>query len=218
MSHTSLLSIYKNECDKITGHDGNYDSIIKGIKMCRQHQLNVCINITVTRSSISCLHDLKQFLMELDIQRISISSVVPPANDRNNKEYVLLPEDYRLIFDTLTEIQHDLGIEVASSKPLPLCLMGGNRDCSKIETSPCTVSTNRFAVDCCSGNVLLCSLYNQSDKSFGNIYVDDLKTIWDNIAGMNIDNINEKCTNCINLKKCGGMCKWFIFPGDNNHV
>ena len=203
---TSLLSADEDNCDKMTGVKGSYQSIIRGIRCCKKHGIKISMNFTISKDNANDIELIPQFVEKYGIDRVCISRVIPPIYDRYSESNSLSNSDIIKIADTLVQINESLGIPVTSSHPLPLCIIGDNPRYSVIEAQRCRTGTKYCAVNLHTGDVIACS---QENHVYGNVYSETLFEIWDK---MRIDhgilNLKEKCIDCSLLSKCGGECRW----------
>lgn len=203
---TSLLSPVATRCDEMTGIKGSFLSITRAIVLCKDHNLKLSVNFTISKDNKADISNIKEFARMNSIDRISISIVIPPVYDRKKYQNELSNDEIISIADTLVEIHNDLGISVATSHPIPLCIIGKNSKYDVIESQRCRTGYNYCALNLHNGSVFACS---QEEKNYGNIYEEDLKDI---VARMKIEhpdmNLNGKCQMCELLSSCGGTCKW----------
>lgn len=203
---TSLLSADESNCDLITGVYGSYRSIIDGIRCCKRNGLKVSVNFTISRDNVIDLNLIDDFVREHDIDRVSISRVIPPSYERNSERDVLTNEEIIQIADTLVLIHAKHGIPVTSSHPLPLCVIGNEEKYNVIEAQMCRTGLRYCAVNLMTGNVFACS---QENKNYGNIYEQSLYDCWLVMKEEHgFHNLAEKCQKCNLLDRCGGECRW----------
>lgn len=203
---TSLLSADEKTCDNITGVDGSYKKIVKGIECCKRNGLKVSLNFTVSRDNVSDLDLIENFVNKYRIDRVSISRVIPPSYNRNSEKNILTAEEIKKIADILVDIHKKFHVPVTSSHPLPLCAIGDNEKYDIIESQMCRTGVRYCAVNLVTGNVFACS---QENKSYGNIYSQSLYECWSRMKNEHgLLNLKQKCRTCYLLERCGGECRW----------
>lgn len=203
---TSLLSPNPETCNNIIGVPNGYESIIRGIECCKRNGLKISLNFTISKENSNDIKLIPDFVSKYNIDRVSISRVIPPSYDRNENKNMLSSKDVCLIADTLVDIHSNLGIPVTSSHPLPLCVIGDDRKYDIIEGTMCRSGVNYCAVNLVTGNVFACS---QENKVYGNIYEISLYDCWKEMSRQReYYNLAEKCIDCRLLSRCGGECKW----------
>ena len=201
---TSLPSSIPKICDKITQIDGSFDRIIHGINVCKSHGCKVGINMVMTKINIDNLDHLYKFLKEYKIDYLSISLVIPPSYDINNNNYYLTENDIIKMANSLIKFHDELGIDVDSVTPIPLCVLKDINKYKSIFSTSCSAGISRCNIDCV-GNVFACS---HEVKPYGNIFDLGLKKIWDNMTKWrNFENLNEECRQCKYVSICGGECR-----------
>lgn len=205
---TSLLSADEVTCDSITGVTGSYKRVVDGIRCCKRNGLKVSVNFTISRDNVKDLSLIEGFVNEHNIDRVSISRVIPPSYERNLERDVLTESEIQCIADTLVSLNNKYGISVTSSHPLPLCVIGDDKKYDVIESQRCRTGSRYCAVNLLSGNVFACS---QENKSYGNIYEQSLYDCWLSMKDEHgLLNLAEKCRNCRLLERCGGECIWSV--------
>jgi radical SAM protein with 4Fe4S-binding SPASM domain len=203
---TSLLSPIAVNCDKITGIKGSFISVTKAIRLCKMYGIRLSVNFTISKDNIDDISSIKEFAKINDIDRVSISMVIPPSYDRKKYQNELSNKEIMQIADALVEIHNDLGVSVATSHPIPLCIIGKDSKYDVIESQRCRTGYNYCALNLQSGSVFACS---QEEKIYGNIYHEDLDYIVTRMQREHMDmNLNNKCLECDLLSRCGGTCKW----------
>lgn len=162
------------------------------------------MNYTISKDNVDDIELIPGFVKKYEIDRVSISRVIPPIYDRYSVTNFLSNFDIRKIVDILVQINEGLGIPVTSSHPLPLCIIGDDPRYDVIENQRCRTGTKYCAVNLHSGDVIACS---QENHVYGNIFTESLFEIWEKMRlDHGILNLKEKCINCSLLSKCGGEC------------
>lgn len=203
---TSLLSAKERTCDLITGISGSYKSVIEGIRCCKRNGLKVSVNFTISRDNVKDLELIDDFVKQNEIERVSISRVIPPSYERNLERDILTEGEIIQIADTLVLLHKKYGISVTSSHPLPLCVIGNDNKYDIIESQMCRTGLRYCAVNILTGNVFACS---QENRNYGNIYKQSLYECWLAMKDEHgILNLAEKCQECDLLNRCGGECRW----------
>jgi radical SAM protein with 4Fe4S-binding SPASM domain len=201
---TSLPSVHKELCDKITQTQGSYDNILRGIKICKQHGFKVGINIVISKMNISDLSTIDNFIRENPIDYLCISIVIPPTYDSQNKDYYLSNDDVIQIADALIDINKKYNIDVDSITPLPLCIIKNIDKYINIISTTCSAGLTRCTIDT-DGNIFACS---HEEKPYGNIFTDGLKSSWNRMDNWRaVETLNPECKECKYLSLCGGECR-----------
>lgn len=203
---TSLLSPCREKCDYMTGVIGSYDRIINGLSQCHNKGIKVSVNFTLGQDNICDLDKVLTFSQHHHLERVSISQVIPPYYDRKSQTYFMLCEQMKAIAETLVKIHDEMNIPVASSHPIPLCIVGEDSRFSIIEMTRCQTGTRYCAINLPTGNVFACS---QEHRNFGNVYKEPLRDCWLRMCRSHgIKMLKPRCRKCNLLQRCGGECKW----------
>lgn len=202
---TSLPAVSADICDYITQNKDSHTNIMRGIEICLRHDIDVGINMVVTKRNISDLAKLTYFVKDNKISYVSISSVIPPSYDLNNLDYHLSKNDLFHIANTLIEIKSILGIEVNSVIPFPLCILKNHEKYKSVLSTTCSAGISKCAIELESGNIYACT---HEEIPYGNIYDNGLMDAWQNMKSWrNSDKLNPNCLKCDYLAICGGECR-----------
>ncbi len=202
---TSIPSLSKDSCDKITKMNGSYNRIMNGISLCDDNDIIVGVNIVYSKYTDCTLELIEDLLKKHEnIDRLSISPVIPPAYDVRNKKFKLTSEDLIKVKDMLLTIHEKYNITVGCNTPLPVCIVG-NELHSIGRISACSAGSTNCTVDVSSGDVMSCFQY---EHVYGNIYKDGLSECWNRMKEWN-DNflLNEECRGCSYVDVCFGECR-----------
>lgn len=202
---TSLPSLNESLCDEITCIKGSYRRIIDAIDLCAEKGIRVGINTVVTKKNICDLQKYVAFVRKHKVEYVSISIVIPPSYDVKNVNYYLDNKDIVEIADTLLELQNDIGIEVGSVTPLPLCVLKDADKYISILDTTCLAGVSKCTIDAVTGEVFACA---HEETGYGNILIDGLQKCWNNMDfWSNVDHLSEECKKCKWLFICGGECR-----------
>lgn len=203
---TSMLSPRREMCDYMTGVPGSYERIIEGFLKCHDNGIRISVNFTLDQENADDINLIPDFCQRYHVDRVSISQVIPPFYDRKSPSYIMLEQQMKSIANTLVSIHKTLGIDVASSHPIPLCVIGDLPEYRDIQWERCRTGTKYCAINLRSGEVFACS---QENRVYGNIYQDNLHRCWLNMVpdhGINL--LKPSCQACEMLSQCGGECIW----------
>ena len=202
---TSLPSLNEDLCDEITRVEGSYRRIIDAIKLCVEKGIRVGINTVITQKNIGDLAEYVKFVKQYKVEYVSISIVIPPSYDVNNRDYYLSDDDIIKIADTLLDLQNETGVEIGSVTPLPLCILEDADKYISVLDTTCLAGVSKCSIDAVSGEVFACA---HEDIGYGNILTEGLQKCWDNMSEWSsVDHLNEECRDCKWLFICGGECR-----------
>lgn len=204
--YSSIPSVVQEKCDEITRSPGSYVRILKGLEICRKHNIKVGLNMSVSQINIDDLPFIKSFLTDNPVDSFTLFPVIPPVYDRENTIHSNAAENLKCVADTLLDIYQEFGIVVGSIRPLPKCIIGWDSKYNVIRGNRCTTGQERFSIDLCTGEVEACS---QENKKYGNIFYDSIESIFERMRMWREDMfLSVACRNCEYLNNCGGMCLW----------
>ncbi|MBP1919437.1 radical SAM protein [Youngiibacter multivorans] len=204
--YSSIPSVSPNKCDYITQSNGSFQRIVEGLKLCRDHNIMIGLNMSVSHININDLDYVESFLENNPVSSFTLFPVIPPVYDRTNLIHKTDNLSLIKVADTLVRIHDRFEITVGSIRPLPRCIIGDSKKYDVIRGSRCTTGQNRFSIDMVTGKIEACS---QQKITYGNIYDDELETCYSRMQewrdGLFLANV---CRDCQDLKYCGGMCHW----------
>ena len=167
----SLPSVTEEACDAITGIKGSYRRILDGLKICCDHNVDVALNIVVSKKTQYSYEGIRSLPETYPcITHVSLSQVVAPVHDPDNPDFYLDEDDYHRRTDVLRKIYRDHGISSGDSIPLPLCITGYDDEIRQY-SSMCCAGRTHCTIDFDTGQIHACS---HDTESFGNIYTDGL--------------------------------------------
>lgn len=204
--YSSIPSVIEKRCDYITQSFGSYKRILNGLSVCRNHNIKVGLNMSVSQININDIEYIPQFLKENPVESFTLFPVIPPIYDRANIVHSNDAQNLIRVADMLVRISDEFGIIVGSIRPLPRCVVGNDSKYDIIRGSRCTTGKERFAIDLCTGEIEACS---QENHKYGNIYTDTIESCYERMQLWREDVFLAKtCRQCEMLETCGGMCLW----------
>jgi len=198
-------------CDQITGIDGSFDRIIKGIKCLIAKKIRLTVNMVVMQSNKDKVISTAEFLSSMRVDSFFASRVGKPANSSSefDKELLAAAEVTKMQWD-LINVRSQFHINIGSAGPFPSCsfdsdILYQEFACEK----KCTAGKISYAVDF-SGNVKACP---RDDRAFGNILSDEFSRIWESMEQWRDDSLlPEQCSKCAIKKHCSGGCRLDSYP------
>ncbi len=204
--YSSIPSVVESKCDLITKNHGSYQRILNGLLICRQHNIKIGLNMSISQDNIDDIDFIPQFLNKNPVDSFTLFPVIPPVYDRDNVIHNNDANNLIRVADMLVYIAEKFNIVVGSIRPLPKCIIGSNPKYEIIRGSRCTTGQERFAIDMCTGEMEACS---QEGKKYGNIYYDSIESCFEKMRQwQENDFLASACRNCKYLNVCGGMCLW----------
>ena len=204
--YSSIPSVVKENCDKITQSIGSYERILRGLAIFREHGIKIGLNMSVSQSNIDDLKGISAFLRNNPVDSFTLFPVIPPIYDRDNVLHSNDADNLVRVADSLLDIHEEFGIVVGSIRPLPKCVIGNDKKYNIIRGNRCTTGRERFAIDLCTGEIEACS---QENHKYGNIYRDSIEECYEKMKIWQENVFLARiCQECDMLKTCGGMCLW----------
>ena len=188
---SNLTNGFKNTCNGIT------NLIDAGIK--------VTVNMVASKLNQNEVHQVGQIINDLGVKSFCVTPMVP--SHKSHFQYFLSSEECKNVLLSLLKTKDDFNFYIDTLEPIARCMFTkeeedkfihffGNRICSAAVSS-CAVSSR--------GNVRPCI---HADKVFGNILVDDLSKIWENMNFWSSPSIlPTKCLECNANVICEGGCR-----------
>ena len=204
--YSSIPSVDEQTCDAITKSPESYQRILRGMDICRAHNIPIGLNMSVSEENAKDLGKVIEFLERHPVESFTLFPVIPPVYDRDNDIHKINCDNLRKVADTLAKIRERLGITVGSVRPLPLCIIGEHKKHHEIRGSRCTTGCERFSINMMDGSVEACS---QHKKIYGNIFTDEIDELYERMEEWRSDRfLCQKCAHCPILDECGGACIW----------
>lgn len=204
--YSSIPSVVKENCDAITQKVGSYNRIVRGLQICRKHNIKVGLNMSVSQNNIDDLKHIIDFLKINPVDSFTLFPVIPPVYDRENIIHSNDSLNLKKVAETLVAIEKEFGIVVGSIRPLPQCIVGRDKRYNVIRGSRCTTGRERFAIDLSTGEIEACS---QENRKYGNIYTDSIEECFLKMQPWQQNCfLANACKECDVIEECGGMCLW----------
>lgn len=201
---TSLPGFTDEECDDITQVSGSFSNIEKGIDICTGYDIDVGVNVVVTKRNIDKLIKLYDFLDRHKISVLALTRVVPPVYNSNDDTFLLDRNDANQIVNFLKNVKKRYGIRVTSLCSLPFCLIDDTESVNLLSTK-CAAGIIGCCINAISGAITPCA---HNESSYGNIYSDGLSESWKKMLPWREGEfIPDECRNCSMLPVCGGDCR-----------
>lgn len=194
--------------DKITTVKGSFDLTIAGIKLAKRNNLNICINMVVSKLNKDYIVDTAMFLHdELGINAINVTKAARPINGISKfDDYALTLQEFRKLQSDVVYIQNEFSMFVDSLTVYPICSCDSIEACPIFTTRKCFAGKTNVAIGY-NGDVKACA---RDIKSYGNLKEKTLKECWDsmdNWRNIDVDNLPKECLDCNVKYSCQGGCR-----------
>lgn len=194
--------------DKITTVKGSFDSTVAGIKLARQNDVRLSVNMVVSRINKDFVIDTAKFLRcELGLNAINVSRASRPINGSSEfDEYALNLQEFRKLFNDLSFIRKEYSMFVDSLSVYSECSFVTSETFNMFTKRKCSAGKTSMAIGY-NGDVKACA---RDSRSYGNLNIETLKKCWermDDWRTISIENLPEECKNCQSKYSCLGGCK-----------
>ena len=194
--------------DQITTVKGSFDLTVSGIKLARRNQLNIAVNMVVSKLNKDYVIKTAKFLHDdLGLNVINVTKASRPINGQSAfDDYVLNLEELRKVFQDLLFVKKEFSMSVDSLGVYPECA------CDTVETYQLFTKRKCFAGKTTmsigyNGNVKACA---RDITSYGNLNTQTLKACWDSMDDWRIvdaSRLPAECKNCDMKGICTGGCR-----------
>ena len=200
----SLLSADRHIHDYLTDRQNQFDKVVRGIKNAHDAGLFVSINMVVSKVNLDQVFATGLFIKNLGICSFAATRATLPANYQDRDKELLVKEgDARIIVEQLMAL-HDIGIEVKSLIPYPVCFLQSPEEYKLFSSKFCSAGKMSMAISA-SGTVFACP---HIEKSYGSLKNYFLSHIWEEMSEWRDGSlIPPSCRNCRALHICGGGCR-----------
>lgn len=190
--------------DAIRG-PGNFDKAARGIQALANEDVEVTVNVTLTRSNMNDVKPLTKKARDLGAARIGFARLVPEGRGNRLAADMLTPADVREVYQVVRDLDVP-GITAMTRDPLN-CLLdsqGEHASCGGIAAAGCAAGLSGVTI-MPDGMVMPCRRMNMG---VGNINETPLRDIW---ASSHV--LNSLRDKSLYTGKCGECEKWDVCRG-----
>jgi radical SAM protein with 4Fe4S-binding SPASM domain len=202
----SLPCADKTICDTLTGRKDSLEKISKSIKLARNYNIEVRINMVVTKLNIDYIFKTAEYVQkEFNIDKFSATKAMIPWDKPDVKELIITKEQFKYMLDELIRIKNTLGMEITSAFEYSLCAYESAEHIRQFAFKrKCLAGVRHICINW-NGDVKPCS-FNR--KSYGNVYNESLSNIMKSMRQWrDYSIIPNECKQCKHFKYCGGGCR-----------
>lgn len=194
--------------DQITTVKGSFDSTVKGIKLARQNNVSVSVNMVVSKLNMNYVIDTARFVQdELGLNKINVTKASRPINGSSEfDDYALTLKEFRKVLNDLIFVKEEYSMYVDTLTVYPEC------SCDSLETYQLFTARK-----CYAGKTSLSIGYNGDVKacarenvSYGNLKNTTLQECWNRMDDWRVvgkDDLPKECQNCNSKYSCSGGCR-----------
>ncbi len=193
--------------NSIVGRD-SYSDILKNLEKLVSSNIAFGVNQVVTQKNKEDVYKTGKFLFEkFNLNSFSASPIVPVRKE--DMQYSLNSVEIINVAEDLLRLEKDFPIKSDMLECIPTCLFPENIRSHTVAHHSCTAGKDTISINA-AGMVKKCP---KLEKSYGNIFIEDLKIIWDKIMeSKRLD--NYLCNGCLASPACHGGCEARVNLGE----
>lgn len=201
----SLPSADKYKYVKITkSSEYLYEKVIKNIKTALGFGFKVSVNMVLTKNNLNSLEETAQLSKTLGIRTFCATKALPNISVPSNRDFLLNTSEAIESINRIDEISKKIGLSVDILGCYPKCLLIKSNAFSRFLNRSCVAGCTTLTIGA-DGNVRPCS---HMDKSYGNVFEESLKDIWNKMDDWKMDKfVPKECFGCLLFNTCRGGCR-----------
>jgi len=203
---TSVLSSDETLHDKMTGREGAYKDVFRGIDIWRENGVEVEVNVCTSTENYSDIYNIGELIAKHDCYALCSTRYI--LNSPENKHLLLNKTQTEELIDSLLKVKEELPIirDVSLPGPVPYCEVGEEYyEKLRLLNVPCQYGYGLARVSPV-GIVTPCTI---SDDEMGNLRTSAFLEVWLGDSWnkyANMCHIPNVCKECDELSKCRGGC------------
>ncbi len=211
----SFPSYDEKTFDLITGVNGSYKNVIRGLHNLSNEGLRIATNMVIVNqpvNNVDHVYKTAQMLVRnFEIIRFCFAPISP--NYKDHEKYAVVDDSIQTIFNQIIQISEEFQIDVKNSRPLPICALEkmDKRLAQYDLFRGCTMGVvNGMTIDL-DGNFKPCPVMQ---NPIGNVFEHSLQEIKDRMSAYDGTDTNklkevspDDCIDCKVFEVCKGGCK-----------
>lgn len=197
--------------DEFRNTKSSFKGAVNAIRFAAKADLNTFVRITLIPKNVPELPELIGFLETLKLTGIRVRPFVSVGRGKNNRKYILTPDDYEEAFKFLTEKRRSSDINLQLLSPSFAFLYDKEIDPAELKPvfkgKGCSCGSDLAAISP-DGMLKACGYFSQK---LGNVKDESISDLWTNHEFVcklrGLSKFNEFCMNCSYLTLCGGGCR-----------
>ena len=214
------LDSYKKEEHEKYRTVGSYDRVMKAIDLFLNKGLIVGVDTVVTNENIDDIDSFIEFLEKKKVNGLTLLKL--KQGDLGLKTFQKLVPEYHKYSDLIDRICHyngNLDITLDCGSVCNLCKTLTKEEAKTLHSAGCPAGHTLIHIDC-NGDMYPCAGLSQKQFCFGNLLIDNPKTVWNENELLkqlrNIKkNITGKCKHCDKINNCRGGCRAISYSYGN---
>lgn len=211
----SFPSADREEFQRIVRNQYTYDSVIRGLDILKEYQVNFQPNIVMTRINAASIEATVAFLYHrYSPDTMFISRTTKPSNSDEEYDNIKLNrKQMNDVFNTCVRLSEQYNIRMSACGGFALCAFDSNES-RKMFGKVCNFGVNKYTITN-QGDIRACS---RDDKVYGNIFTDEFKKIREAMSEWKEQGPPEECKDCRFREACRGGCRMAAGKGCSSPV
>lgn len=201
---TSLLSFDKNTHDRIVNHCGAFEKTVENIKLLRQREVPICVNMVIMQENSDHVYKTGEFVHNLGVKNFTATRVEAAEGCDSFDSMKLSPNMLKSSLDDLLLLHNTYGLDVGNQTCYPACFILDLENYHDIRLKGCGAGVSHCTVGS-NGEVRACT---HTSDSYGNVFSESLQTIWNRMFKWRDGSyIPAQCKKCKYFYFCSGGCR-----------
>jgi len=202
---TSLMAANPRLNDSLSGREGTFEAVTRGIKLAQNEGFRVSVSMVITKGNLDQIFKTAEYAKSLGVKTFCVTKASVPINAGDFSMHSLSKKEFEAMLKELLRVKSELGLEIDTLVAPPLCFLGdevlmdafGHKSCSAGRAT-CTIGFD--------GSVRPCS---QAEQSYGSVMSEGgLKEGWLNMQPWRTNIFTpDECEGCILVNACRGGCR-----------
>jgi radical SAM protein with 4Fe4S-binding SPASM domain len=160
--------------------------------------------MVLTKTNLDLLEETAELSKTLGISTFCATKALPNISTSNNREFLLNTNEAIDSINRIDSVSHKLDLPVDVLGCYPKCLLAKTNAFERFANRACVAGCTTLTIGP-DGKVRPCS---HIDRSYGNIFEEPLKNIWDRMDDWKTNKfVPEECSNCSLFNMCRGGCR-----------
>lgn len=204
---TTIHHYIPEKHDEFCSKEGAYNNVVNQLRKASMLNKKTGIAINVIPEISDKIYELVNRIVKIEkvnLDYIIVQRIVPFGRASKSSDFTLSRKHAEQALAGIKKVDKVLNIQISVEDPFPLCVLPEN---VKKYMTPCAWGYTKVAVNA-QGDLSRCG----ADPRYrlGNIFVDNLKDIWNNSEILKSFRSREylpgRCRICESIENCGGGC------------
>jgi radical SAM protein with 4Fe4S-binding SPASM domain len=203
---TSILHSKAENHDRMTGRNGAFKDVMRGIELWRKYNVKVEVNVCTSTENYDDIYNIGKLISGMDCYALCSTRYI--LNDIKNGRLLLNGRQTMELIDLLLRVKTDFKSisDVSLPGPVPFCEVDeAYYEKLRLLNIPCQYGYGLVRISP-GGDITPCTI---SNDVIGNLNQESFKVIW-NAEGWkkyeDLCHITHFCRNCDDFSRCKGGC------------